>query len=262
MKKYKLKKRTKALLIITLSIAISCLFIKIRSCSSIYDKSYAKLEQMAQSNTDIQKIYDNYLEYPPELLNLLINDIDTLDFVKGYLSFKDHPTIPTNIGMINDNIPLLMQWDQRWGYLAYGDNCIAINGCGPTCLSMVVCGLTRDNTITPYTIAQYAIKHDYYLNDIGTKWSLMTTGAKHFGLESQVISLDKNKMIHELNLSHPLICSMKPGDFTKSGHFIVISEYKNGKFKVLDPNSKKRSQKLWTYKTLSHQINNIWSFSR
>lgn len=261
MKKYKLKKKIKTIIIIILCIAVSCVFVKIKNCFSISDTPRYQLAQMIQENSDIQDIYDHYLEYPPELIDLLINDIDTLDFVKGYLQFKEHPTIPANIGKINESIPLLMQWDQRWGYLAYGDNCIAINGCGPTCLSMVICGLTRNNTITPYTVAKYALEHDYYLKGVGTKWALMTTGAKHFGIQSQVISLNQDKMIKELRLNHPLICSMKPGDFTTSGHFIVISEYKGGKFKVLDPNSKKRSQKLWTYKTLSQQINNIWSYS-
>ena len=33
---------------------------------------------------------------------------------------------------------------------------MALNGCGPTALSMVICGLTGDGTATPYTVAQYA----------------------------------------------------------------------------------------------------------
>lgn len=35
-------------------------------------------------------------------------------------------------------IPLLLQWDERWGYSVYGDNMIAVNGCGPTAVAMVV----------------------------------------------------------------------------------------------------------------------------
>lgn len=47
-------------------------------------------------------------------------------------------------------IPLLLQWDERWGYKNYGDNIMAINGCGPTCLSMVVSYLKQNGQYHPY----------------------------------------------------------------------------------------------------------------
>ena len=47
-------------------------------------------------------------------------------------------------------MPLLLQWDERWGYRYYGDQMMAINGCGPTCLSMVVSYLTQNGRYHPY----------------------------------------------------------------------------------------------------------------
>ena len=65
----------------------------------------------------------------------------------------------------------------------------------------------------------------------------------------------------ELEQNHPIICSMGPGDFTMTGHIIVITGVKNGKFVINDSNSKDRSKKLWSYEEIREQIKNLWSFS-
>ena len=151
--------------------------------------------------------------------------------------------------------------DTRWGYGIYGDNFLAINGCGPTSLAMVVSGLTGDNTITPYKIAQYAASNGLYVPESGSSWELMRIGAKQYGITSQELVLDESVMANQLASGHPIICSMRPGDFTTTGHFIVLNGYENGQFHVLDPNSNANSEKLWSYERLSPQINNLWAFS-
>ncbi len=220
-----------------------------------------ELYMKSQDNKQLEYIYQHHQQYPEELINLAIKNEETIDFVKNYINYKENPTIPTNIGELSHEVPLLLQWDQRWGYLAYGNNCIALTGCGPTCLSMVISYLTQDNTITPYTIASYSLKHHYYLQGVGTKWELMTKAASHFGVNARQLSLSKENMIQELNLHHPLIASVRKGDFTDKGHFIVISQYKNGQFKVNDPNSISKSNQLYDYERLEEQINNIWVYS-
>ena len=52
---------------------------------------------------------------------------------------------------------------------------------------------------------------------------------------------------------------MGPGDFTTTGHFIVLVGYENGKIKVNDPNSIKNSEKEWTYEQIKDQIRNLWA---
>ena len=56
----------------------------------------------------------------------------------------------------------------------------------------------------------------------------------------------------------PIIAIIGPGDFTSSGHFIVLSAYAEGKIRVNDPNSKSRSAQLWDYEILAPQIRNLW----
>ena len=156
--------------------------------------------------------------------------------------------------------PLLLQYDQRWGYGKYGYNVIGMNGCGPTSAAMIIAGLTGRNNITPLDVASYAYSHGYYQD--GTSWAFFTEGMKHYGIHGRNIPLSYSSMKNEIMNGRPLICSMKPGDFTTTGHLIVIRGMKQGMFIVNDPNSIKRSNRLWSYDTLSKQIRNIWSFSR
>ena len=89
----------------------------------------------------------------------------------------------------------------------------------------------------------------------------MTDGAQQFGIYGEELGLSESEIYSALENSHPIICSMKPGDFTSTGHFIVLTGTENGKIRVNDPNSRIRSEKLWDYSTLEYQINNLWAYS-
>lgn len=209
----------------------------------------------------IEGIQENSEQYPKDLLELLERNKETVDFVYDYPEKKDSKPAKT-IGKINNGeIPELLQWDERWGYAEYVDNIIGINGCGPTALSMVAAGLTGDNRITPFQVAKYAGENGYYVEGTGTAWSLMTEGCEAFGIMGTEISLDKTVIFSKLENGYPIICSVGPGDFTSSGHFIVLVSVEDGKIKVNDPNSKERSR-LWDYDRLSGQINNLWAFTQ
>ena len=213
-----------------------------------------------EDKAKIQEIQKNPDQYPEELLELLEHNEETVDFVYNYPKKKNSKPA-RSIGKVHKGeIPRLIQWDERWGYAKYSDNIIAINGCGPTALAMVAAGLTGDNTITPYKVAKYAAKNGYYVEGTGSSWSLMTEGSEHFGIQGSELVLDQSIIFSELEKGHPIICSMRPGDFTTTGHFIVLAGTKDGQIKVNDPNSKKRS-KLWDYERLEPQINNLWVFT-
>jgi len=221
----------------------------------------SRLKKMSKSDSRINTILNNYDDYPEELLDMLSRNIEMLDFV---LNYKNN--IGNNYDGKLDNVtkgdfPLLMQWDMRWGYTQYGDSIIAISGCAPTSLAMVIVGLTGDNTVTPYTVAKYAEKNGYYEIGTGTSWSLMTEGSRYFGLKAEVLSLSENTVINALKEGNPIICSVRYGDFTTKGHFIVLTGVEDEKIRVNDPNSNERSSILWTYERLEPQIKNLWVFS-
>lgn len=127
---------------------------------------------------------------------------------------------------------------------------------------MVIAGLTGNNSIPPYDVAKYSEENGYYDPLAGTSWSLFTEGVLEYGIKGTTISLSKSIIISELENGHPIVCSMRKGDFTTTGHIILITGVKDGKFIVNDPNSKERSQKLWDYETLEPQIRNLWSFEK
>lgn len=198
--------------------------------------------------------------YPEQLLDMLARNEEMLDYVSDFPQKKGTVSGNTVGEVQKGTFPLLLQWDKRWGYGEYGGSYIAINGCAPTALSMVVAGLTGKNSVTPYKIAKYAEKKGYYVEGVGTSWELMTKGSKHYGVQGTELGLSKDEIFHALEGGNPIICSMLPGDFTTEGHFIVLIGVKDGKIQVNDPNSRARSENLWNYDKLKGQIKNLWVF--
>lgn len=214
------------------------------------------------SETDYRKFVKKYDSYSEDLLDMFSRNPDMAEYMLGYPEKRGNIYSDT-VGEVSDKeVPLFLQYDIRWGYGIYGDDVIAVNGCGPTALSMVITYLTQDNKITPYVVAQYSDRHGYYDRENGSSWNLMTIGSRYFGVMGTTIPLSKKTIYQELEEGHPIICSMKPGDFTKTGHFIVLTRIEDGKIKVNDPNSKERSNRLWDYETLEPQIKGLWTFEK
>lgn len=208
-----------------------------------------------------RKIVEHQSEYPSSLIDLALRNKETIPFVANYPTKHTQDMVMNIQNDLKDNqMPLLLQWDERWGYRYYGDQMMAINGCGPTCLSMVVSYLTQNGRYHPYYMAQYSEQNGYYSQD-GTSWSFMIRGAQACGVDAKQLSLDENLIKEELMQGHPIICSVSKGIFTMTGHFIVLSEYKNGKIRVLDPNSQKKSH-YYSFDEFSNQIRNLWVYSR
>lgn len=219
-----------------------------------------RLLAMSETYPEIKEIYEHADEYPENLLACLCNNPEMTDYVKGYLSAEQTAAGGLTKKELKEWIPLLLQWDERWGYVPFGDNVIGLSGCAPTCLSMVVVGLTGNSEATPDAIAQYAMDNGHYVMGTGTAWSLMTEGGQAYGVYGRELPLGRGSVMDELENGHPIICSMRAGDFTTSGHFIVLTGVEDGKIRVNDPNSRSRSR-LWDYETLEWQISNLWSFT-
>ena len=162
---------------------------------------------------------------------------------------------------LTGGIPRFYQTDSRWANRQYGTNVMGMNGCGPTCLSMVYCGLTGDTKWTPYEVAKMAQKRGYYFSGVGTSWDLMTDGAKRLGLKGEQVLFTENAIRSELENGNPIICAVGPGDFTTEGHFIVLTGMTDdGKILVNDPNSRTLSDKQWELERLMSQMKNLWSY--
>lgn len=198
-----------------------------------------------------------------ELQSLLDKNEEALDFVMGYperARYREEE-IDLTEDFVSGEVPLLMQWDRRWGYNLYGDSMIGLAGCGPTCLTMVYLYFTGDTSVNPRTMSEFAYENGYYVKG-GTSWDLWTSGAERLGLHGEELPLDQNRMERALNNGSLIVCSMRPGDFTTTGHFILIYDYDENGFYVHDPNRRSNSEKQWTYDTIAGQIKNLWKLSK
>ncbi|MBP3460503.1 MAG: C39 family peptidase [Lachnospiraceae bacterium] len=200
-------------------------------------------------------------DYTDKLVELYEKNQEARQFVLDYPFKKD---IEYDIDLSEyknaDFVPLLMQWDERWGYGEYAGDVLGLTGCGPTCLSMVAIYLTGNDTMNPKWMADFSTQHDFYEEGNGTRWALMSEGAAILGLNSKEIPLDKERMIDNLQAGNPIICILGPGDFTNSGHFIVLTGYRDGGFTLNDPNSRINSEKTWSFEELQYQIRNLWVY--
>lgn len=198
-------------------------------------------------------------EWPEELLDLLEKNPEAQEFVLNYPIKKDlDPEIDLSEYLDSSDVPLLLQWDERWGYSQYAGELMGLSGCGPTCLSMVCLYLLDDASYTPKYIAEFATENGYSVSGNGSSWTLISEGGKKLGLDVTEIPLDENRIIRNLEVGNPIICVMGPGFFTSTGHFIVMTEYEDGYVKVNDPNSPNRSEQTWKLTKVMEQIRNLW----
>ncbi len=220
-------------------------------------------DQEDQNAQMLQEILEHPEIYPQDLRELAQKNSEALEYVYQYPQLHDQTfEIDLSAEAASGEIPLLLQWDARWGYQSYGSGLIGYTGCGPTCLSMVALYLTGNPDYDPVTVADYAEQQGYYVSGSGTSWDMMTEGCQHFGLTSEEVGLDENEMSAALEEGKPLICVLGPGDFTDSGHFIVITGHTGEGFTIHDPNSPQRSAQVWTFARLSSQIKNVWAYSK
>lgn len=203
---------------------------------------------------------DRYGEKLAELLEL---NEEAADYVESYPQREAYKSQPIDLAqeIQGGSVPLLMQWDKRWGYNAYGGNMIGLAGCGPVCMTMAYLHFTGDTAMTPREMAAFADDNGYYEEDAGTKWSFWTEGAGKLGLVGEELPLDENRMKQTLDDGKVIICSMGPGDFTTEGHFILIRGYDGNGFYVNDPNRRINSEKQWEFDALRSQIRNLWALS-
>ena len=184
-------------------------------------------------------------------------------FVRDYPKKKDlTPTIDLSSLAGSETVPLLLQWDERWGYREYNESIIGLAGCGPTCLSMVTIYLTGDTTKDPLWMCQFAEAHQFNVPGSGSKWALISEGGRMLGLDVTQIPLDKDRIYRNLDVGNPIIVVVGPGDFTTDGHFLVLTGRDGDKITLNDPNSPTNSQKSWDYDTLAGQIQSLWVLRR
>ena len=220
-------------------------------------------EQIAREYRWLEKHAD---EFPSHKIEYAENNPGLIDFLYRYAFGEKESSSEESgdRGLTEDEkktyAPVLLQWDDRWGFHPYGTSVLGLTGCGPTCLAMVVDSLSEDADVTPAEAADFATKQDLYEYGVGTRWGIWSAGATEYGLECETVSADFDTVLGELSQNAMVVCSVGPGVFTPGGHFIVIVGQEEGKLEIRDPNNFQNSTRLWDWDEFSSQIKHCWSF--
>lgn len=222
----------------------------------------SRLQKLGEDSELIADIYRSRSDYPDKLLEALANNPEMADFVSRWQGLQKAAWGGLTDSEMEQDFPLFLQWDPRWGYVEYGDeSCIGLAGCGPACLSMALYYLTGDESVTPDKVGEYSMNNGCYISGTGTAWVLMEAMPREYGINVRQPAVSESEMKTALDNGSVIILSMGPGDFTAAGHFIVVYGYDRDGFMVNDPNCVARSRIQWSYSELERQIKNMWVLS-
>lgn len=138
------------------------------------------------------------------------------------------------------------QYDSKWGnkvYTSVGNNSQTMrnSGCGPTAAANVVATL-KDSGVTPWTLAQIALKKGYRTANSGTAWAFFKHLASVYGFSKFVQTSGLSTLKACLDAGGYVVCSMGPGYWTKGGHYITAWKYDGGYIYCNDPASATRKK--------------------
>ena len=168
----------------------------VNECGEDYVSQLRELAAEESGLADRLNFIADHIEiYTEEAVKTALQGGEKLDFAL-LMPFRsaDDSGLSAVISVDEGEIPYLIQYDTRWGYHGYGSSVMGITGCGPTCLSMAVIGLTGNASATPARIADYAESSGHYVSGAGTAWTLFDTGAAAFGLRGEAISTNDDDM--------------------------------------------------------------------
>jgi hypothetical protein len=203
-----------------------------------------------------------------------------LDFASGtsggvYISDIDvalkaeASTIPDN-GSTMPIVYLPQSGGQPWSGVAFGGGTIATSGCSVSSLAMVISylkgGVDSTGWVYPDDVVssiakKYGNYNKFYVGS-GQSWDIFPAVSSIYGINCSQIS--SASIIQALSSGKPVIMSCKPGEFTSTGHFIVLTGVtEDGYITVNDPNSAHASYsyKKYPLSFIQSQGKGWWCFS-
>lgn len=138
------------------------------------------------------------------------------------------------------------QYDSRWAkklYTSTGNKnqTMAKSACGPTSMADVVATFF-DTNVTPYDLAQLAIRKGFRTVNSGTSWNFFDFMATQYEFFAYKRTTNHDTMLDALSKGALVVCSMGPGYWTSGGHFICAWKAENGYIYANDPASSSRTK--------------------
>lgn len=164
-----------------------------------------------------------------------------------------------------------LQTDPRWGKLDYSaageTTTIGASGCGPTAMAMVL-ATWCDKSVTPKSECAWALAHGFKAAHQGTYYGYFEAAGRRFGLTVQRLNyttLYKNSQspCHTqaraaLDAGDLVIACMGPGNWTRSGHYVLVYGVQGDTICINDPASTKTSRTQGSYRLFRQQVKYYW----
>lgn len=135
------------------------------------------------------------------------------------------------------------QYDKRWASVVYTKNntynknqTIRSSGCGPSAMSDIVATWWNKN-VTPKTLAELSVQKGYRTANSGTAWGFFQFCANKYGASKFIQTTSYATAEAAIKNGAYVVCSMRPGLWTKGGHFICWWWVDNTYVYINDPAS-------------------------
>lgn len=164
-----------------------------------------------------------------------------------------------------------LQTDARWGwndYSAPGEKTtIRASGCGPTAMAMVL-ATWADKSVTPKTECAWALKHGYKAPRQGTYYGYFVPAAARYGLKARQLNWvniygNSKSTYHEearkaVKEGHLVIACMGKGNWTSSGHYVLVWDVEGDTVYINDPASTLARRTQGSYALFKTQVKYYW----
>ncbi len=170
------------------------------------------------------------------------------------------------LNKIYSDYPGFTYYNQNLYLENYKYDSIQVAGCCPTSFAMVATYLTGEDVLPTDVIG--AFQPYCYESGTDVTGNCFPDVASQYGLTPKMLDWHNPDVLKaELEANHPIILNVSAGDFTNSGHYIVLLGIdKDGNVIVADPNSVSNSTRTYSLDRLISQTHEIdaaaWSFSK
>lgn len=168
-----------------------------------------------------------------------------------------------------------LQTDPKWAakdYSASGEKTtIGASGCGPTAMAMVL-ATWADPSVTPETECAWALAHGYkaphsgtyygYFEPAGARYGLRVTRLNWSNIYGKATSAYHSQAKDALDRGDLVIACMGKGNWTSSGHYVLVYGIEGDTIYINDPASTKLRRTRGSYNLFKQQVKYYWAIER